>query len=96
VLSLPGRFETNSGIGGALAETFVFGLPLDYHSRLPAQFGQVNAAAVLAVARKYLAPERMVVVAVGDRKQIAPQLDALKLGPPELRDTEGQLVPVSK
>jgi zinc protease len=96
VLSLPGRFETNAGIGGSLAETFVFGLPLDYHSRLPAQFEQVNAAAVLAVARKYLAPERMVVVAVGDRKQITPQLDALKLGPPELRDTDGQLVPASK
>jgi zinc protease len=96
VLSLPGRFETNSGIGGSLAETFVFGLPLDYHSRLPAQFQQVNAAAVLAVARKYLAPEQMVVVAVGDRAKITPQLDALKLGRPELRDTDGQLVPVSK
>jgi zinc protease len=96
VLSLPGRFETNAGIGGALAETFVFGLPLDYHSRLPAQFEQVNAGAVLAAARKYLAPERMVVVAVGDRKQITSQLDALKLGPPELRDTDGQLVPPSK
>jgi zinc protease len=96
VLSLPGRFETNSGIGGSLAETFVFGLPLDYHSRLPAQFEQVSAAAVLAVARKYLAPERMVVVAVGDRGKITPQLDPLKLGPPELRDTDGQLVPAGQ
>ncbi|HEX9174064.1 MAG TPA: pitrilysin family protein [Telluria sp.] len=96
VLSLPGRFETNSGIGGALAETFVFGLPLDYHSQLPAQFQQVNAAQVQTVARKYLVPERMVVVAVGDAKKIAPQLQALKLGPPEVRDTDGQLIPPSK
>jgi hypothetical protein len=34
-----------------------------------------------------------VVVAVGDRAKIAPQLSALKLGAPELRDSDGQLLP---
>jgi zinc protease len=38
----------------------------------------------------------MVVVAVGDRGKITPQLDPLKLGPPELRDTDGQLVPAGQ
>jgi zinc protease len=90
VLSLPERFETNEGIGASLADTFVYGLPLDYYSRLPAQFARVTAQEALAAARKYLAPERMVVVAVGDRAKIAPQLDALKLGAPELRDSDGQ------
>jgi zinc protease len=90
VLSLPGQFETNEGIGAALADTFVFDLPLDYYSHLPAQFAQVTAQEALAAARKYLVPAQMVVVAVGDRARIAPQLDALKLGEPELRDTDGQ------
>jgi zinc protease len=90
VLSLPDQFETNEGIGNSLADTFVYGLPLDYYSRLPAQFERVTAQEAQAAARKYLAPERMVVVAVGDRARIAPQLDALKLGASELRDTDGQ------
>jgi hypothetical protein len=34
----------------------------------------------------------MVVVAVGDRAKIAPQLATLKLGAPELRDSDGQPV----
>jgi len=32
-------------------------------------------------------------VAVGDRKRIVAQLEKLKLGPIELRDSEGQLLP---
>jgi zinc protease len=91
VLSLPGQFETNSGIGASLAETYVFDLPLDYYKGLPAQFSRVSAQDVLAAARKYLAPEQMIVVAVGDRAKIVPQLEKLKLGTSELRDTDGQL-----
>jgi len=34
-----------------------------------------------------------VIVAVGDRKRILPQLRKLKLGEIEVRDTEGQLQP---
>jgi zinc protease len=92
ILSLPVQFETNAGIGASLADTFVFDLPLDYYRELPAQFRRVTAQDVRAVARKYLAPEQMVVVAVGDRAKIAAQLGALKLGAPELRDSDGQLL----
>jgi zinc protease len=91
VLSLPGQFETNSGIGASLAEIYVFDLPLDYYRGLPAQFARVSTQDVLAAARKYLAPEQMIVVAVGDQSKIAPQLKMLKLAPSEVRDTDGQL-----
>jgi zinc protease len=91
VLSLPGQFETNGGIAGSLAETYVFDLPLDYYRTLPAQFSRVTAQDALAAARKYLTPEQMIVVAVGDRARIGPQLDKLKLGPAQVRDTDGQL-----
>jgi zinc protease len=69
----------------------VFDLPLDYYRTLPAQFARVSAQDVLGAARKYLAPEQMIVVAVGDRAKIAPQLQQLKLGAAEERDTDGQL-----
>ncbi|MEN3277443.1 MAG: zinc protease, partial [Massilia sp.] len=92
LLSLPNRFETNSDIGASLAETFIYGLPLDYYSALPARLAAVTAADVQAAAKRYLDPRRLVVVAVGERKRILPQLDKLKLGPVELRDSEGQLI----
>ncbi|MGZ5199490.1 MAG: M16 family metallopeptidase [Telluria sp.] len=92
VLSLPGQFETNGGIGASLAELFVFGLPDDYYQQLPARLAAVTAPQAQAAARKYLVPANMVVVAVGDRAKIAPQLDALKLGKTELRDSDGQLL----
>jgi zinc protease len=91
VYSLPGQFETNSGIGASLAETWIFDLPQDYWRLLPDQFRRVSAAQVQAVARKYLQPEQMKVIAVGDQKAILPQLKTLGLGEPELRDTDGQL-----
>ncbi|WP_229425267.1 pitrilysin family protein [Massilia sp. Se16.2.3] len=95
LLSLPNHFETNSDIGASLAETFLFDLPLDYYNALPARLAAVTAADVQAAARRYLDPQRLVVVAVGDRKRILPQLRKLDLGPVEVRDSEGQLRPDS-
>jgi len=47
------------------------------------------------VAKKFLTPERMVVVAVGDRKTIQPQLEKLNLGNVAIRDADGNEVPSS-
>jgi zinc protease len=66
-------------------------LPPDYYQGLPARFGEVDAARVHAVARQYLKPDQMIVVAVGPPAVIAPQLAKLKLGTVQVRDTEGQL-----
>ena len=91
LLSLPNGFATNADIGASLAESFVFDLPLDYYGQLPAKLGAVTAEQVREAARRYLDPQRLIVVAVGDRKRIVPQLEKLKLGPIEFRDSEGQL-----
>jgi zinc protease len=91
VYSLPGQFETNSAIGASLAETWIFDLPQDYWQTLPEQFRRVTAAQVQAAASKYLAPEQMKVIAVGDTAKVLPQLKDLGLGQPELRNTDGQL-----
>lgn len=95
VLSLPGQFETNEDIGASMAELFVYGLAPDYYATLPRRYAEVNAAQVRNAARSYLAPERMVVVAVGDRRKILPQLEPLGLGKPELRTSDGELKPKS-
>jgi len=91
VYSLPGQFETNSTIVASLAEPYLFDLPADYWQTLPEQFRRVSAAQVQAVANKYLVPERMKVIAVGDKAKVLPQLKNLGLGTAELRDTDGQV-----
>ena len=56
--------------------------------------GQVNgvtAAQTLDVARRYLVPERFVVIAVGDRAVIEGDLRALNLGDIEFRDAQARI-----
>lgn len=91
LLSLPGAFETNADIGASLAESFVYGLPLDYYARLPAQLRAVTAEQVQEAARAHLDPQKMIVVAVGEKKRILAQLKPLGLGEAEVRDSDGQL-----
>ena len=91
VYSLPGQFETNSGIVASLAETYVFDLPADYWRTLPDRYRAVTAAQVQAAAQTWLKPDRLKVIAVGDRAAIVPQLQKLGLGEPEVRDADGQV-----
>ena len=53
-------------------------------------FAAVTAADVQRVAQHYLVPGRMIVIAVGDRATIVPQLRKLGLGAIEFRDADGR------
>jgi zinc protease len=86
--SLPGLFETTPDSASTVAQLFIYNLPLDYYSALPAKIQAVNAAEVQRVATKYLTPDKMVVVAVGDRSTIEPELKKLELGPVEARSID--------
>ena len=78
--SLVGNFETTDAISSTIGLQFVFGLPLEYYRDLPAQIDKVTSADTLRVAKEYLHPEAMIVVAVGDRAKIEPGLKDLKVG----------------
>ncbi len=90
--SLPGDFETSESTVGSTAQIFVYGLPNDFWLTLPSRVATVSAADVQRTAQKYLQPDKMAIVAVGDRAKIEPELQKLNLGPVELRDTEANLV----
>jgi zinc protease len=49
----------------------------------------VTAGEVQAAAQKYLSPQSMIVIAVGDRSQIESEMKQLDLGPTEIVDLEG-------
>jgi zinc protease len=88
--SLSSAFESTSDSAATLTNLYLYGLPLDYFSKLPASINAVTSADVQRVARQYLQPEQMVVVVAGDRARIMPGLSQLGLGKVELRDREGR------
>ena len=88
--SLPGAFESSANAVSNFSNVFTYDLGLDYYSRYAAQVNAVTIEQTTAVARKYLVPEKMVVIAVGDRSKIEVPLKELGLGPVEIWDAEGK------
>jgi len=88
--SLPANFETTFSTAGTIAQIYMYDLPIDYYQTLPSRVDAIQASDVLSVAKKYLVPERMVVVAVGDRASIEPQITKLNLGAIAYRDADGK------
>lgn len=90
--SMPGRFERGTDAVGTFAELFTYDLPLDYFSKLPEEVDAVSPEQAQAMAQKYIHPDKMVVLAVGDKAKIEDELKKLNLGKLEVRDAEGKLV----
>jgi zinc protease len=90
--SLPGRFERGTDAAATFAELFTYDLPLDYFSTLPDRINAVTIEQAQAMAKKYIQPEKMIVLAVGDRAKIEEELKKLNLGKVEVRDTDGKVV----
>jgi zinc protease len=79
--TLVGLFETSGATSTTIGQQFVFGLPVEYYRDLPTQIDKVTAADALRVAKRYLHPEATIVVGVGDRAKIEPDLKKLDVGP---------------
>lgn len=67
-----------------------FNLPLDYWDRYPERINAITAADAQAMAKKYLDPSRLQIVAVGDSEGVGRALR--KLGPVEVYDAEGRRI----
>jgi zinc protease len=83
IRSLPGDFESDFGVNGQLSNLWLFGLPQNYYTSLPAKIEAVTSADAQAVAAKYIHPENLLVIEVGDKSKIESGLKDLKLGPIE-------------
>jgi len=80
-LLLPRSFETTRGTANALAQAWIYSLPADYYTTFADRVRAVTAADVKRVADKYIVPDKLAVVIVGDRKAIEASVKALNLGP---------------
>ncbi len=90
--SLPGLFETTPEAASSIGQLFVHRLPLHYYHNLPERIQRISAAEVQHAARAYLKPGNAVIVAVGDRRSIQPELERLNLGSIEVRDSSGKVI----
>jgi zinc protease len=88
--SLSAVFQTSASEAGVSSGLYIYDLGLDYFTHVAGRVNAVTAQQTLAAAQKYLVPEKMTVVAVGDRKKIEAELRKLRLGATEIRDAEGR------
>ena len=80
-LRFPSAFETTGDISRRLEDALVFHLPEDYFATYVQNIQAVTGAGVQRVAQKYIKPDHLAVVVVGDLKVIEPGVRALNLGP---------------
>lgn len=94
IKSFPARFATRANVAAQLAELAVFGLPDSQLTDYAAKIAAVTKDDVRRVARKYLDPERLAIVVVGDKKTLADPL--AKVAPVELLDLDGAPIAEAK
>jgi zinc protease len=80
-LRYPESFQSVAQIANQLADLVIYGLPDDYFNNYVQHVLAVTKDDVGRVAKKYIDPEKMAIVIVGDQKQIEAGVKALNLGP---------------
>ena len=78
IRGFPRTFETPDQIAGRLASVVLYDLPDDYFNSYLARVRAVTLKDVERVANRYLDPDRMAILVVGDRKVIEPGLRSLE------------------
>ena len=82
--SLAADFQTSAASVGVFGNLYIYDLGLDYFRGYASGVNAVTADQALAAARTYVAPGRLVVIAIGDRTRIEPGLKELGIGPVEV------------
>jgi zinc protease len=91
VRSLPSDFQTSARVTASTAGIYIYDLGLDYFSKYPSKLSAVTAEQAKAASEKYLVPDGLIVVAVGDRAKIGAPLQKLNLGAVEVRNADATL-----
>ena len=82
--------ENPNAILNNYIDRYVYKLPADYWDTYASRIEAVTAADIQRVAQKYLAPDRLQIVAVGDVAKVEPALK--KLGTVQVFDADGKPV----
>ncbi|WP_449329074.1 M16 family metallopeptidase [Sphingoaurantiacus capsulatus] len=82
--SLPGSFETAASVLGSIERNKVYGRPDDYQEKLADRYRALTAADLNGAISRYINPDQLVWVVVGDRSKVEAPLKTLGL-PVEVR-----------
>lgn len=89
LLSFPRSFETPAQIATQLANLVIYNLPENYFDEYLSRIKNISIKDVRAVSEKYLNPEKMSIVVVGDYELIKNSLEDLNFGKVQLLDPDG-------
>jgi len=89
----PATVQTASDIASRLVDMELYSLPEDYFDRYRENIANVTKEDVERVAQKYLDPDRVLIVIVGNAKEIREPLGTLGMPVHEL-DIDGNMLPV--
>jgi len=90
----PATVQTSSDIAGRLLDMELYDLPQDYFDRYRENIEAIGAEDVARVARKYIDPDRSLIVIVGNATQVREPLAALGI-PIHNLDIDGNALPVA-
>jgi zinc protease len=80
------RYDTKDKVLAERERLEFYGYPADYLETYQAGLEKVTLADITAVAKKYIHPDKLAVLVVGNGPEIKPGLDALGLGAPKAID----------
>jgi len=86
----PIRFETTAAIAAALSVLVIHAMPDDYYDRYRERVRAITTEQILQAAQRYLHPEALQLVAVGDPAAVREPLAGLGFGPITVYDALGQ------
>jgi len=83
-------FESVNGMNGGISTIYTQGLPEDYYQQFIRSVNAVTREDVVRVAQKYIDPDHLALVIVGDREKIEAPLIATKIAPVIRLDVNGE------
>jgi zinc protease len=91
-LALPGSFETVQQLGGAYGTILQYGLPEDYFNTFTQKALALTPDQANEIAKKYILPDHLVWVVVGDMSKVEAGIRELNLGEVHKIDADGNPV----
>jgi zinc protease len=91
-LGLPGSFETVQQLSGAYGTILQYGLPEDYFNTFTEKAMALTPDSTNAAAKKYILPDHLLWVVVGDMSKVEAGIRELKLGEVHKIDADGNAV----
>jgi zinc protease len=91
-LAMPGQFETVQQLAGAYSQIIQYGLPEDYFNTFTQKATALTPAEANEIAKKFIQPNHLLWVVVGDMSKVESGIRSLNLGEIHKIDVDGNPV----